>query len=53
MRLVLTIDIDVEESGLDLDEIKDNTVSFSRDLLIIGAGELGIGLALKEVEYGN
>ena len=51
MRLVITADIDVEESGLDPDEVKDNIVEFTRDLLVIGAGEQEIGLTLKEVEY--
>ena len=51
MRLVITVDIDLEESGLDQDEIKDDIVQFVKDLLIIGASEQGIGLTLKEVEY--
>ncbi len=53
MRLVITVDIDMEESGLDSDGVKDNIVQFTRDLLVIGAGEQGIGLALREVEYSD
>lgn len=50
MRLVLTVDIDLEESGLDPDEIKGDVVCFARDLLIIGAEEQEIGLALRNAE---
>lgn len=53
MRLVITVDIDVKESGLDSDEVKDNIVQFARDLLVNGAGEQEIGLTLREVEYGD
>lgn len=53
MRLVITVDIDMEESGLDSDGVKDNIVQFTRDLLAVGAGEQGIGLALREVEYSD
>lgn len=51
MRLIITVDIDLEESGLNSDEIKDDIVQFTKDLLIIGASEREIGLALREVEY--
>lgn len=51
MRLVITVDIDVVESGLDEDQVKDNIVDFTRDLLINGAEEQEIGLSLREVEY--
>lgn len=53
MRLVITVDIDVKESGLDSDEVKDNIVQFTRDLLVNGAGEQEIGLTLREVEYSD
>lgn len=53
MRLIITVDIDVEESDLDPDEIKDDIVQFTRDLLINGAAEQEIGLTLKEVEYSD
>lgn len=49
MRLIITVDI--EESGLNLNEVKDDIVQFTRDLLIIGASEQEIELTLKEVEY--
>ena len=51
MKLTITVDVDLEESGLDPDEVKDNIVQFTRDLLTIGASEQDIGLTLKEVEY--
>lgn len=51
MKLVITVDIDVAESGLDEEQVKDNIVDFTRDLLINGAAEQEIGLSLREVEY--
>lgn len=53
MRLKITADIDVEESGLDPEEIKEDIMQFAKDLLIIGAAELDIGLALREAECGD
>lgn len=53
MRLIITVDVDLEESGLNPDGVKDDIVQFTRDLLAIGAGEQGIGLALREVEYSD
>lgn len=53
MRLVITVDVDVKESGLNAEKIKENITQFTRDLLIIGAEEQGIGLTLKEVEYSD
>lgn len=53
MRLVITADIDLEESGLNEDEVKDNIVEFARDLLIIGAYDQRISLELKEVDYSE
>lgn len=51
MRLMITVDIDLEESGLSERKVKDNVTEFARDLLIIGADERGIALTLEEVEY--
>ena len=53
MRLYITVDIDVEESGLNRDEVKADIVQFARDLLVIGACEQEIGLILREVEYSD
>ena len=53
MRLVITVDIDMEESGLNEDDVKDNIVEFTRDLLVIGAYDQRIGLGLKEVNYSE
>lgn len=53
MRLVITADVDLEESGLNPDEVKDDIVQFARDLLVIGASEQEIGLTLREVEYSD
>lgn len=53
MRLTIVVDLDIEESGLIEDEVKDNIIQFARDLLIIGADEQRIGLTLKEVDYSN
>ena len=51
MRLIITVDVDLEGSGLNPDNVKDDMVQFTRDLLIIGASEQEIGLTLMEVEY--
>lgn len=53
MRLVITVDIDVNESGLDEEFLKDNIIDFTRDLLINGAAEQEIGLTLQEVDYST
>lgn len=53
MELIITVDIDVEESGLNSDKVRENIGQFTRDLLIIGASEQGIGLALKKVECSD
>ncbi len=50
MRLKITVDIDEEESGLDPEEIKEDIMQFARDLIIIGAAELDIGLTLRGAE---
>lgn len=49
MELIMKIDIDLKESGLDLDKVKGNLAQFVRDLLMIGAAKQEIGLALREV----
>lgn len=51
MELYITVDIDLEESGLIEDKVKDDIMDFTRKLLIIGAAEQEIGLSLKEVSY--
>lgn len=43
----------MKESDLNPDKVKDNIVQFTRDLLVLGAGEQEIGLALREVEYSD
>lgn len=52
MRIDIRIDVDVKESGFSSeDEIKDNLVDFTRDLLNNGAENQGIGYTLCEVDY--
>jgi len=51
MRMIIKIDIDCEESGLNEDDVKDDIVDFARDLLINGADYKEIGLTLLEVTY--
>lgn len=51
MEIVITVDIDTKESGLDEEFIKDNIIDFTKDLLLNGAAEQEIGLTLKEVDY--
>lgn len=51
MKLIITVDIDLEESGLDKDSLKDNIVGFTKDLLINGAADKEIGLTIREVDY--
>lgn len=54
MRINIVIDVDVRESGFSSeDEIKDNIVDFTRDLLNNGAENQGIGYTLYEVDYNN
>lgn len=53
MRLVITVDIDLEESGLNPEEVEENIVQFTKDLLTLGASEQEIGLTLREVEYSK
>jgi hypothetical protein len=51
MKLIIVVDIDINESGLDEEFIKDNIIDFTKDLLIKGAAEEEIGLTLKKVDY--
>lgn len=54
MKINIVIDVDVRESGFsNEDEIKDNIVDFTRDLLNNGAENQGIGYTLCEVDYNN
>lgn len=54
MRINIIIDVDVMESGFSSeDEIKDNIVDFTKDLLNSGAENQGIGYTLCEVDYNN
>lgn len=53
MKLTIVVDVDIEESGLDEDNIKDNIIDFAKDLIIVGAAEQEIGITLKEVSYEN
>lgn len=53
MILMITVDVDTEESGLNKDELKGNIINFTRDLLIIGAEKQEIGLTLKKVSYSE
>lgn len=50
MRLTMTVDIDMEESGLDEVRIKDDMMGFARNLVIIGAEDLQIGLTVLGAE---
>ncbi len=50
MRLVMTVDIDMEESGLDQKVVKEAVETFAEELLLVGAVDLEIGLTLKKVE---
>ncbi|WP_324825095.1 YopX family protein [Sinanaerobacter sp. ZZT-01] len=51
MIITAKIDIDVEESGLSLNKIKDNLIAFTRNLIVNGAENEEIGLTLLEVSY--
>lgn len=51
MILNLRIEVDMENSGLNEDEVLDDLVNFSRDLLICGAAEQDIECTLLEVGY--
>lgn len=51
MKFIIEVDICLEESGLDGDEVKDNIIDFTKDLLINGAENEEIALTLKQVSY--
>ncbi|MCM1362620.1 MAG: hypothetical protein NC235_12055 [Clostridiales bacterium] len=52
MKICITLDIDVEESGYtDEDALKDNLLDFARDLIINGAENEEVGCTLISVEY--
>lgn len=51
MVLDIKVEIDTDESGLDEEEIKDNIIDFTRELLVNGATEERIAMTLKEVNY--
>ncbi|MDE7423770.1 MAG: hypothetical protein K2N51_08775 [Lachnospiraceae bacterium] len=53
MELTITVDVDLKQSGLSGDELKDNIIDFTKDLLINGAEEQEIALTLKEVSYSE
>lgn len=51
MRLVMTVDIDMEEAGLDQEEIKKEIDNFANELLLLGAIDMDIRkLLLQKVE---
>ena len=51
MRLEMTVDVDLEESGLDSEEIKKEIDNFANELLLLGAIDMDIwGLILQKVE---
>ncbi len=51
MRLEMTVDVDLEESGLDPEEIKGEMWNFVKELLLLGAVDMEIGLTLQKVEH--
>ncbi len=51
MKLIIEVDICLEESGLNENEVKDNIVDFTKDLLINGAENEEITLTLNQVSY--
>lgn len=51
MRMVITVDIDVEESGYTEDQIRNDAANFAHDLIVNGAENEGIGLTLREVSF--
>lgn len=51
MRLAMTVDINMEEAGLDQEEIKKEIDNFANELLLLGAIDMDIwGLILQKVE---
>lgn len=51
MVMSIKVDVNIEESGLVEDEVKDNIVDFAQNLIINGASSEEIGLRLMEVSY--
>ena len=50
MKIKITIDVDLEDSGIEADDIMNNATEWVLDLILPGAEEQGIGMALCEVE---
>ena len=54
MKISITLDIDIQETGYkNDDEFKDNIVDFSRSLIINGAENEEVALTILEVEYDS
>lgn len=52
MKVSITIDVDAKASCyIDDDDLKNNIVIFSRDLILNGAVEEGVELTILSVEY--
>lgn len=51
MNLTIKLEIDMEESGLQEEDVKNEIIPFTRDLLILGAAEQEISFTLREVDY--
>ena len=50
MKIKITIDVDLEDSGIEADDIMNNAAEWALDLIFPGAEEQGIGIALCEVK---
>ncbi len=53
IHLIIKAGIDVEESGLNWDEVKKDIVQFTKNMLVFGAEDQGIGLVLEGVDIGK
>lgn len=51
MRLEMTVDVDLEKAGLDPEEIKREMWNFVKELLLLGAVDMEIGLTLQKVKH--
>ena len=51
MRLEMTVDVDLEKAGLDPEEIKGEMWNFVKELLLLGAVDMEIGLTLQKVKH--
>lgn len=51
MKLTVEVDIDLDESGLIEDDVKDRIIDFTMELLCVGAEELSIALTLNQITY--